>query len=403
MTNVAVKTPGGKPVTRPIEEELRNLKDDMELMRMQNEDLKAKLLDATVINNKYAAALQKLQDQNEQMRRPPLFICSVIEVSDGMAVLRQHGNNQEVVTQIPDELRSSIETGHRVAVNSGLAIVKVMSRHADLRVRLMELVEAPDVDYDMIGGLKEAIQEVIETVELPLTQPELFQAVGVEPPKGVMLHGPPGTGKTLIAKAVANRTKATFIRLNGSELVQKYIGEGARLVRDVFQLAREKAPSIVFIDEIDAIASRRTYDGTSGSSEVNRTMMQLLAELDGFNPRGNVKIVAATNRIDLLDAALLRPGRFDRIIEVSVPDEHGRTEIFKIHTRAMTLADDVDFTKLAAMTEGLTGADIKAIVIEAGMLVIRRRDKTVNMDDFVNAFEKLISHVQENEPQGMFA
>jgi proteasome regulatory subunit len=253
----------------------------------------------------------------------------------------------------------------------------------------------------MIGGLKKQIDEVIETLELPLTSPELFIEVGVEPPHGILLYGPPGNGKTLIAKAVAHRAKATFIRMSGSELVQKYIGEGARLVRDVFQIAREKAPSIVFIDEIDSVGSRRTYDGTTGSSEVNRTMVQLLAELDGFDSRGDVKIVAATNRIDLLDPALMRPGRFDRIIEVPSPDAQGRMEIFKIHTRKMKL-ENVDLDELVGMTDDLSGAELKAIVTEAGMFVIRRKGKAVTMQDFKDAYNKLIIKEHREEVAGMF-
>ena len=200
---------------------------------------------------------------------------------------------------------------------------------------------------------------------------------------------------------MAHRAKATFIRMSGSELVQKYIGEGARLVRDVFNIAREKAPSIVFIDEIDAVGSRRTYDGTTGSSEVNRTMVQLLAELDGFDTRGDVRIVAATNRIDLLDPALLRPGRFDRIIEVPMPDADGRREIFNIHTRNMKL-EKVDFEELVKMTDGLNGAELKAIVTEAGMFVIRRKGRAVTMQDFKDAYNKMIIKETREEVAGMF-
>ncbi|MCZ7381266.1 MAG: AAA family ATPase, partial [Candidatus Methanoperedens sp.] len=258
-----------------------------------------------------------------------------------------------------------------------------------------------DIDYNMIGGLHKQIEEVIETLELPLTNPQLFIDVGVEPPHGILLYGPPGTGKTLIAKAVAHRAKATFIRMSGSELVQKYIGEGARLVRDVFDLAREKAPSIVFIDEIDAVGSRRTYDGTTGSSEVNRTMVQLLAELDGFDARGEVKIVAATNRIDLLDPALLRPGRFDRIIEIPMPDAEGRKEILRIHTRNMKL-ENVDLDEFVEMTNGLSGADLKAIVTEAGMFVIRRKGRAVTMQDFKDAYNKVLIKETKEEVAGMF-
>jgi proteasome regulatory subunit len=381
---------------------IEELQETIDSLKKQMDDMHSKLLEAAVLNNKYVQSIQNYQKQIEQLKKPPLFICSVVETIEDMVLLRQHGSNQEVVTKIPDELKDQIEPGGRVAVTNNLAIVKPLSKSADVRARVMELIEAPDIDYSMIGGLEDEIKEVVETLELPLTNPELFTDVGIEPPHGILLYGPPGTGKTLIAKAVANRAKATFIRMSASELVQKYIGEGARLVRDVFDIARDKAPSIVFIDEIDAVASRRTYDGTTGSSEVNRTMVQLLAELDGFNERGDVKIVAATNRIDLLDPAILRPGRFDRIIEIPLPDGKGRKDILNIHSRKMKL-EDVDFDKLTEMTDGLSGADLKSIVTEAGMFVIRRRGKAVTMQDFKDAYNKIIIKEAEEEDTGMFA
>ncbi len=402
MADAIAKTPvSGGTIKKDADVEIKELQETVESLKNQITEMHSRLLETAVLNNKYVQTVQEYQKQIEQLKKPPLFICSVVEVLGDMALLRQHGSNQEVVTKIPDEIMPEIETGARVAVTGNLAIVKVLSRSVDVRARVMELIEAPDVDYNMIGGLRKQIEEVIETLELPLTNPELFVEVGVEPPHGILLYGPPGNGKTLVAKAVAHRAKATFIRMIGSELVQKYIGEGARLVRDVFNIAREKAPSIVFIDEIDAVGSRRTYDGTTGSSEVNRTMVQLLAELDGFDARGDVRIVAATNRIDLLDPALLRPGRFDRIIEIPMPDAEGRKEIFKIHTRNMKL-ENVDLEELVKITEGLSGAELKAIVTEAGMFVIRRRGKAVAMADFKDAYNKMIVKDTKEEVAGMF-
>jgi proteasome regulatory subunit len=388
-------------IKKDAEAEIKELQETIETLKKQIKEMHSALFEAAVLNNKYVQTVQEYQKQIEQLKKPPLFICSVVELFDDMALLRQHGSNQEIVTNVPDELMKEIENGARVAVTGNLAIVKVLSRSVDVRARIMELIETPDIDYNMIGGLKKQIEEVIETLELPLTNPELFIEVGVEPPHGILLYGPPGNGKTLIAKAVAHRAKATFIRMSGSELVQKYIGEGARLVRDVFDIGREKAPSIVFIDEIDAVGSRRTYDGTTGSSEVNRTMVQLLAELDGFDARGDVKIVAATNRIDLLDPALLRPGRFDRIIEIPMPDAEGRKEILRIHTRNMKL-ENVNLEEFVEMTEGLSGAELKAIVTEAGMFVIRRRGKAVTMQDFMDAYNKMIIKETKEEVAGMF-
>lgn len=384
------------------EDDLPSLKTKITNLEKQNDILQKRLLDAAVANSSYLQSIQKLKEQVQQLKNPPLFIATVVEIIDDMVLLRQHGSNQEVITQIPDELIGEIETSRRVAVNNGFVIISLLSKHADIRARVMELIELPKVDYNSIGGLDQQIKEVIETVELPLTDPLLFEEVGVEPPRGILLHGPPGSGKTLIAKAVASRAKATFIRMSGSELVQKFVGEGARLVRDVFQMAAEKSPSIVFIDEIDAVGGHRTHDGTTGSAEVNRTMIQLLAELDGFEERGDVKIIAATNRIDLLDPALLRPGRFDRIIEIPMPDDKGRMDIFKIYTRKMSLDKDVDFNKLVSMTDGLSGADIKAIVTETGMFVIRRRGKTIKMSDFLEAYNKIVVEDTEDAPYDMF-
>jgi len=402
MEDAIAKNPSAdSTIKKDSETEIKELRELVESLRDQVKEMHSRLLEAAILNNKYVQTIQDYQKQIEQLKKPPLFICSVVELFDGMALLRQHGSNQEIITWVPEELRSSIEASARVAVTNNLAIVRVLSKSADVRARVMELIEVPDIDYNMIGGLGKQIEEVKEVLELPLTDPELFIEVGVEPPNGILLYGPPGTGKTLIAKAVAHRAKATFIRMSGTELVQKYIGEGARLVRDVFNIAREKAPSIVFIDEIDAVGSRRSYDGTTGSSEVNRTMVQLLAELDGFDKRGDVRVVAATNRIDLLDPALLRPGRFDRIIEIPRPDADGRREILRIHARNMKL-ENVDFDELIEITEGLSGADLKAIITEAGMFVIRRKGKSVTMDDFKNAYNKMIVKEKKQEVTGMF-
>jgi len=395
---------GGDHNTDEMQEmDIKEVISENEVLKVQNETMKAKLLESSMMVNKCMSEMDQLKDQLDHLTTPPLFIASVMEVEDSMALLRQHGNNQEVMTMIPSEMEGTLEPGMRVSINAAFAIIDIISRAADVRAQMMELIDSPGIDYDMIGGLDEVLKEVIESVELPLTEPELFENLGIEPPSGVLMYGSPGTGKTLIAKAVASRAHATFIRMSGSDLVQKFIGEGARLVKDVFQLAREKSPSILFIDEIDAVGGMRTHDGTTGSAEVNRTMLQLLAEMDGFDPSGNVKIIAATNRIDLLDPALLRPGRFDRIIEIPIPDEKAREEILKIHTRKMNLEKDLDLAKIANMTDGLSGADLNVIVKEAGMFVLRRRGDMITMKDFLDAFEKVVSEEEVNTPVGMFA
>jgi proteasome regulatory subunit len=276
-----------------------------------------------------------------------------------------------------------------VAINDSFAIQQLLNDETDARAQAMEITDSPDVVYDDIGGIDEQIREVREAVEDPLSNPELFETVGVDPPSGVLLHGPPGTGKTMLAKAVANETDATFIKMAGSELVRKFIGEGSRLVRDLFDLAAEREPAVIFIDEIDSVASKRTDSKTSGDAEVQRTMMQLLSEMDGFDERGEIRIIAATNRFDMLDEAILRPGRFDRLIEVPKPGPEGRERILEIHTQDMNLSAEVDFTSLAATLDSYSGADLASLATEAGMFAIRDDRTEVRSQDFEAAHEKL--------------
>jgi len=251
------------------------------------------------------------------------------------------------------------------------------------------IIEKPDEKWTEIGGLEPQVQEIKEVIELPLKNPELFKKVGIQPPKGILLHGPPGTGKTLLAKAVASSTQSTFIEIVGSELVQKFIGEGAKLVKEIFQLAREKAPSIVFIDELDALAAKRMDIGTSGEREVQRTFMQFLAEIDGFKPLANVKIIGCTNRLDILDPAIIRPGRLDRLIEVPLPNDKGLEEIFKIHNKSMTLDSNVKSEALLKKMKGFSGAEVKAVCTEAGYFAIRSNRTKVTHHDFLCAIDKI--------------
>ncbi|MBW2988179.1 AAA family ATPase, partial [Candidatus Woesearchaeota archaeon] len=261
---------------------------------------------------------------------------------------------------------------------------------SEFNVERFVIIEKPTVTFKDIGGLKEQIREIKEVIELPLTNPELFKRVGIQPPKGILLHGDSGTGKTLLAKAVANSTNATFIEIVASELVQKFIGEGAKLVKEIFDLAKKKAPSIVFIDELDALASKRIELGTSGEREVQRTFMQLLAEIDGFKTLGNVKVIGCTNRKDILDPAIIRPGRLDRLIEVPLPDEEGRMEILGIHTRRMNLRG-VNKQVLVKKMVGFSGAEIKAVCTEAGYFAIRDKRDYVTQEDFLNAINKVLA------------
>ncbi|CAA6662753.1 unnamed protein product [Spirodela intermedia] len=272
---------------------------------------------------------------------------------------------------------TDIEEGMRVDPDSSTPKI-------DPSVTMMTVEEKPDITYNDVGGCKEQIEKMREVVELPLLHPEKFVKLGIDPPKGVLCYGPPGTGKTLLARAVANRTDACFIRVIGSELVQKYVGEGARMVRELFQMARSKKACIVFFDEVDAIGGARYEDGAGGDNEVQRTMLEIVNQLDGFDARGNIKVLMATNRPDTLDPALLRPGRLDRKVEFGLPDLEGRTQIFKIHTRTMNCDRDIRFELLARLCPNSTG----------GMFAIRARRKTVTEKDFLQAVDKVIKGYQ---------
>jgi proteasome regulatory subunit len=340
---------------------------------------------------RYEREVRKLKSESEQLRSPPLIIGTITDVVDtSRVIVRSSAGPRFLVRSSPSIAAEELKPGVRCTLNQqSLAIVELLPTSFDAQVYGMELVDSPQETYADIGGLEAQINEIKEAVELPLKRPELFLRIGIEPPKGVLLHGPPGTGKTLLAKAVAHETNAHFMRVVGSELVQKYIGEGARLVRELFDLAKKKSPTIIFIDEIDAVGASRTETNTSGDREVQRTLMQLLAGMDGFENRGDVKIIGATNRIDILDRALLRPGRFDRIIEIPLPDETGRLSILKVHCRALMVDETVDLMEVARQTEGKNGADLRAICMEAGMFAIRKERPAITQEDFRAAITKI--------------
>ncbi|MEM0380760.1 MAG: proteasome-activating nucleotidase [Desulfurococcaceae archaeon] len=366
-----------------LDEYIKSLEERVRILEDERRRLEIKL-------NYYRSEIEKLLSS-------PLIEAVVVKVIDSNRVIVKSSTGPNLIVNVIDSIPlDKLKPGQHVALNQrGSTIVSILPEYTDPYVSSMEVIEKPDVTYSDIGGLEEQIREIREVVELPLKNPELFREIGIDPPKGVLLYGPPGCGKTLLAKAVAREANATFISIVGSELVQKFIGEGARIVREVFELARSKAPSIVFIDEIDSIAARRIDIGTSGEREVQRTLMQLLAELDGFKPLDRVKVIAATNRIDILDPAILRPGRFDRLIEIPLPGFEGRLEIFKIHTRRVKLSDEVDLHELSRLTEGASGADIKAIVTEAGYFAIRENRRVVNMNDFIRAINKVMGKKRE--------
>lgn len=354
--------------TRHLERRLRALETEKQILQAERSRLEKET--------------QTLRTELEKLRQSPLITATIVDMlEDGRAIVKSSTGPNFVVHVASSIERDKLEVGALVALNQrSFAITQELPPSRDPMIRAMEIEEKPDVSYFDIGGLQDQLREVKETVEIPLTDPSLFDAIGIEPPNGVLLTGPPGTGKTLVARAVAHQTNATFIRVIGSELVQKFIGEGARLVREIFMLASEKAPAIIFIDELDAVGSHRLDIATSGDREVQRTLMQLLSELDGFSARKQVAIIGATNRPDILDPALLRPGRFDRIIDFEIPESPGQIEIFKIHTRSMKLHDNVKFEFLVE-NKKLTGADIKAICTEAGMFAIREAIEKASDED----------------------
>jgi len=333
-------------------------------------------------------SVSKLKEELDRFRVPPLMVSEVRNVFGKNAIIRLPNGNQFYVNVL--EECDKIVSGDVVLVDQkNLAIIKKVTITKVFDIESFVIVEKPKVSWKDIGGLDVQAQEIKEVVELPLKKPELFKKVGITPPKGILLYGDPGTGKTLLAKAVASATNSTFIEVVGSELVQKFIGEGAKMVKEIFELARKKSPSIVFIDELDALAAKRVEIGTSGEREVNRTFMQLLAEIDGFKPLDNVKIVGATNRKDILDPAVVRPGRLDRLIHIPIPKNEARLEILKIHSKSMDLSKDVDLRNLAAIMENLNGAEIKAVCTEAGYFAIRDNRTNVTRKDFLKAIDKV--------------
>lgn len=393
----------GADFSRYILDRMRQLEERNLALREQKDRVEG---EKRVIENqklKFEREARKLRSELERLRVGPMIVGTVIDVLDENRVIVKSSTGPRFVVNLSQFIEEEIKPGVQVGLNQqSFAVMCVLPSPRDPAVFGMEIEEAPNVDFSQIGGLDTQISEIREIVELPLKRPDLFVAVGIEPPKGVLLYGPPGTGKTILAKAVAHSTDATFLRVVGSEFVQKYIGEGARLVRELFELAKNEAPAIIFVDELDAIGARRMDGATSGDREVQRTLMQLLAEMDGFDARGEVKLIAATNRLDMLDPALLRPGRFDRVIEIPLPNRESRTSILKIHASGMNLDNDVDLGKIADLAEGSSGADLKALSTEAGMFAIREERTTVYQSDFESAACKIL-HKERNigEPEDL--
>jgi 26S proteasome regulatory subunit T3 len=332
------------------------------------------------------------KEELNRVKSVPLIMGQFLEpIDSSTAIVGSTAGTNFVVKILSTVDRELLKPNTTVALHRhSSAIVDVLPPEADSTIPVLGEEEKPDVTYADIGGLDVQKQEIRETVELPLIQFELYRQIGIEPPRGVLLYGPPGTGKTMLVKAVANHTNATFIRVNGSEFVQKYLGEGPRMVRDVFRLAREKAPSIVFIDEVDSIATKRFDASTSADREVQRVLIELLNQMDGFDQTSNVKVIMATNRVDTIDPALLRPGRLDRKIEFPYPDRRQKRLVFSAITSKMSLRDNVDLEVFVCKPDRMSSADINSICQEAGMLAVRASRYVIIQKDFEEAYSKVI-------------
>ncbi|MBA0747464.1 hypothetical protein Gogos_004376 [Gossypium gossypioides] len=377
--------------------------------------------------NELNSRVRMLREELQLLQEPGSYVGEIVKVMGKNKVLvKVHPEGKYVVDIDKNIDITKITPSTRVALrNDSYVLHLILPSKVDPLVNLMKVEKVPDSTYDMIGGLDQQIKEIKEVIELPIKHPELFESLGIAQPKGVLLYGPPGTGKTLLARAVAHHTDCTFIRVSGSELVQKYIGEGSRMVRELFVMAREHAPSIIFMDEIDSIGSARMESGSgNGDSEVQRTMLELLNQLDGFEASNKIKVLMATNRIDILDQALLRPGRIDRKIEFPNPNEEvlniafavhcyvpslqrywylcfvsnymqSRLDILKIHSRRMNLMRGIDLKKIAEKMNGASGAELKAVCTEAGMFALRERRVHVTQEDFEMAVAKVMKKETE--------
>ncbi|KAI0084756.1 26S proteasome regulatory complex, ATPase RPT6 [Irpex rosettiformis] len=348
--------------------------------------------------NALNARVRLLREELQLLHEPGSYVGEVVKAMGKNKVLvKVQPEGKYIVDLDPDIDINTLRSTLRVALRSdSYTIHKILPNKVDPLVSLMMVEKVPDSTYEMVGGLDKQIKEIKEVIELPVKHPELFESLGIAQPKGVLLYGPPGTGKTLLARAVAHHTDCKFIRVSGSELVQKYIGEGSRMVRELFVMAREHAPSIIFMDEIDSIGSSRGDSGSrSSDSEVQRTMLELLNQLDGFEPTKNIKVIMATNRIDILDSALLRPGRIDRKIEFPPPGPEARVAILRIHSRKMSLQRGINLRALAEKMGQCSGAEVRGICTEAGMYALRERRQHVTQEDFEFAVAKVLKKGQE--------
>jgi 26S proteasome regulatory subunit T5 len=377
--------------------------------RMLENEIKVIKNEVSRLNHEQQAQKERIKENTEKIKLNkilPYLVANVVEMLDmeleeepeedganidldahrkGTCCVLKTSTRQTIFLPVPGLVESSsLKPSDLVGVNKdSYLILEMLPSEFDSRVKAMEVDEKPTEEFNDVGGLDEQIQELIEAVVLPMTHKERFDNIGIKPPKGALMYGPPGTGKTLMARACAARTQACFLKLAGPQLVQMFIGDGAKLVRDAFALAKQKQPAIIFIDELDAVGTKRFDSELSGDREVQRTMLELLNQLDGFASTEAIKIIAATNRVDILDPALLRSGRIDRKIEFPLPTEEGRSRILQIHSRKMTVNDQVNFEELGRCTDDFNGAQLKAVTVEAGMLALRREGTEIMHEDFV--------------------
>jgi 26S proteasome regulatory subunit T6 len=383
----------------------------IEAMKLEIIQGQAKLRRLEAQRNDYNSRVRLLREELGLLQQPGSYVGEVVKVMGTKKVLvkvhpegkygtlrKSSGRETQLILPLPVvDIADNVDIGKLTAgkrvtlLSDSYKLEKLLPSSVDPLVSLMMVEKVPDSTYDMIGGLDQQIKEIKEVIELGLQHPELFESLGIAQPKGVLLYGPPGTGKTLLARAVAHHADCKFIRVSGSELVQKYIGEGSRMVRELFIMAREHAPSIIFMDEIDSIGSSRVEGSSGGDSEVQRTMLELLNQLDGFEPTKNIKIIMATNRLDILDPALLRPGRIDRKIEFPPPTVEARADILRIHSRSMNLTRGINLTKIAEKMNGCSGAELKGVCTEAGMYALRERRVHVTQEDFDLATAKVLN------------
>ncbi|KAJ7459956.1 26S proteasome subunit P45 [Mycena latifolia] len=400
-----------------IPEEVMSLNTDEILTRIRliENDMKVMRSETLRLQHEQSVMKEKIRDNGEKVKQNkvlPYLVANIVEILDVDPEVEEDGANQDLdsmrkgkcaviktstrqtvflplIGLVPSE---KLKPADLVGVNKdSYLVLDTLPAEFDSRVKAMEVDERPTETYTDIGGLEKQIEELVEAIVLPMEQADKFKTLGIRPPKGCLMYGPPGTGKTLLARACAAQTKACYLKLAGPSLVQMFIGDGAKLVRDAFALAKEKAPAIIFIDELDAIGTKRFDSEKSGDREVQRTMLELLNQLDGFSSDERIKVIAATNRIDILDPALLRSGRLDRKIEFPLPNETARARILEIHSRKMSVSGDVNYEELARSTDEFNGAQLKAVCVEAGMIALREGATKLGHEHFLSGVAEVQS------------